>query len=84
MAIRFYISGYSDKILIFVKEFLDIVYECAKLGGFDKTVVENVMGKEKSDCANANSSVTDHSSNNRLLFLLPHTFHDSLIEKVLS
>ena len=48
MAFRIFIAGYSDKLLIFVKEFLDIVHECAKLGGFEKTLVENVMGKKKS------------------------------------
>ena len=84
MAFRIFIAGYSDKLLIFVKEFLDIVHECAKLGGFEKTLVENVMGKKKSDYANANSAVSDHSANNRLLFLLPHTFHNSLMEKALT
>ena len=36
MSIRVKISGYSDKILIFVKEFLEIMRECAKQGGFEK------------------------------------------------
>ena len=84
MAFRIFISGYSDKILDFIKEFLDIVHECAKLGGFEKKLVENAMGKKKSDFANSNADVSNHSANNRLLFLLPHTFHNSLMEKALA
>lgn len=84
LAVRINISGYSDKILNFVKQFLDIMQECAKLGGFEKTLVDNVMGDKKSEFANANSQVGDHATNNRLNFLFPHTFHSSLMEKALS
>ena len=41
------------------------------------------MEKIKSLYANGNLEVDDHAMNNRLLFLIPHTFHDSLMEKVL-
>ena len=37
----------------------------------------------KNEYANWNVEATDHTSNNRLLFLCPHTFHSSLIKKEL-
>ena len=47
IAVRICISGYSDTILSFVKQYLDIMIECAKLGGFEKTLVDNVMAEKR-------------------------------------
>ena len=58
--------------------------DCAKEGGFDDSQVLNSMEKVKQEYANSNLEVEDHAVNNRLLFLIPHTFHDSLMEKVLT
>ena len=84
MAVRIKITGYADKILIFIKMFLDIMLECAKPGGFEKSLVMNAIESKKAYYANDNSNVADHAANNRLLFLFPHTFHNSLMEKALS
>ena len=59
------------------------MFECAKEGGFDEAQVVNSMEKIKSEYANSNLEVGDQATNNRLLFLLPHTFHASLMAKVL-
>ena len=84
MAVRISISGYSDKILLFVKEYLSILHECANQGGFEKTMVQNAMEDIKTKYSNANASVDELATNNRLLFLLTHTFHATLTEKVLA
>ena len=39
---------------------------------------------KKSDYANNNTECTEYAMHNRLLFLFPHTFHDSLMNKVLT
>ena len=79
MVIRIKISGYSDKILDFVKIYLDIMRECARPGGFDKALVKNVMDKIRTKYANDNADIAVHAANNSLLFLFPHTFHSSLM-----
>ena len=84
MAVRIRITGYADKILVFIKMFLDIMLECAKPGRFEKSLILNAIETKKAYYANENSNVADHAANNRLLFLFPHTFHASLMEKALA
>jgi len=43
----------------------------------------NSIESARQNCANANVDVTDYATNNRILFMIPHTFHESLIAKEL-
>ena len=81
-AIQIKIHGFSDKLLDFAQICLDIITRCA-MKDFDESQIANSIESVKAECANSNYDVGDRSANNRLLFLLPHTFHDSLLEKVL-
>ena len=83
MAVHVRITGYSDKLFDFAQTFLDIMFECAKEDGFEETQVINSIEKIKSEYANSNLEVGEQATNNRLLFLLPHTFHASHMETVL-
>ena len=83
MAIGLTFKGFSDKLFIFAEIFIDIMFECAKECGFDNDQVLNSIEKCKIEKANSNIEVDSYAVNNRLLFLLPHTFHSSLIEEVL-
>ena len=58
--------------------------ECAQKDGFDEEQVKNSIEKKKTEYANNNIEASSYAANNRLLFLIPHTFHDSLMEKVLT
>ena len=60
------------------------MFECAKEDGFEESQVVNSIESIKSDYANSNVEVGEQATNNRLLFLVPHSFHDSLMEKVLN
>ena len=84
MAVSLKISGYSDKIFTFAETYINILLECAKQGGFEETLILNSIEQCKSQYANNNVDVRDHTVNNRFLFLFPHTFHDGLMAKVLS
>ena len=84
MAISLNFRGFSDKLFQFAEIFIDILLECAKEGGFDDEQVMNSIEKRKSEYANTNIDVDEHATNNRLLFLLPHTYHDSLMVEVLT
>ena len=84
MAVRLKLSGYSDKIFEFAETYIDIMLGCAKQGGFEESLIWNSMEQCKAAHSNSNYEVSDHSTNNRLLFLLPHTFHEGLMAKVLS
>ena len=35
MAVNLNFSGYSDKLFDFIDQYLDILIECSKIGGFD-------------------------------------------------
>jgi len=43
----------------------------------------NSIESTRQTCVNANVDVTDHAVNNRILFMIPHTYHESLIAKEL-
>ena len=58
--------------------------ECAKKGGFEHSQVMNSIEMKKSEYANNNTVCSEYATHNRLLFLLPHTFNDSLMEEVLT
>ena len=76
------ISGFSQKIFNFAELFIDMLLDSANTE-FDHLQVLNSLQKLKNEYANANVEVTDHTTNNRNLFLYPHTFHSSLIKKEL-
>ena len=52
---------------------------CAKLGGFEKEVIDNVIDDVISEFEDANCDQLDHAANNRICFLHTATFHPSLI-----
>ena len=58
--------------------------ECAKKGGFDHEQVMHSIEKKRAKFANSNIEVENAALNNRILLLIPHTFHDSLMEDVLT
>ena len=84
MGVHLRFSGYSEKIFEFAKTYIDIMLECAKKDGFEESQVDNSIEKVKTDIYNQNFEVDAQASNNRLLYLLPHTFHSELILKVLN
>ena len=83
MGIHLRFSGYSQKIFTFATRYIDIMIECAKKGGFEEGQVDNSIEKVKTELYNANFEVDDVATNNRLLYLLPHTFHHNLMVNVL-
>ena len=83
MAVNLRIKGFSDKLFEFAAAYIDIMLECARPGGFDEDQVLNSMEKKRSKYANNNIEVDSHAFNNRILLLIPHTFHDTHMEKVL-
>lgn len=84
MAVRVWISGYSQKLFEFAETFIEIMLECAKPGGFEHTQIMNSIEKEKSNYANRNLDCTEYATHNRLLFLLPHTFNDKRMAEILT
>ncbi len=82
MGVNLHFEGYSDKLFTFIEEYLDILFECSEKDWTPDEVLNSVetIGAEYT---NSNLDVADHATNNRLLFLIPHTYHNSLIEKVL-
>lgn len=83
MGVRIKTSGYSDKIFDFTKILLDMVFECAKAGAFPKSTVMNAMTVVRAECQNSNDDAEARAANNRLLFLLPHTYHDGILADLL-
>ena len=59
MGIHLKFSGYSEKIFEFANTYIDIMLECAKKGGFEKSRVENSIEKIKTECYNSNFEVED-------------------------
>ena len=57
--------------------------ECARPGGFNQTQVMNSIEKKKTMYTNDLMECADYAMHNRLLFLLPHTFHNDLMGKEL-
>ena len=84
LAVRIKITGYSDTIFDFAKIYLDTMIDCAKPGGFDKNTVMNSMDKKKTAYQNANAEADIRATNNRLLFLVPHSYHATILAQVLS
>ena len=84
MGIHLRFSGYSEKIFTFATRYIDIMIDCAKKGGFEESQVDNSIEKVKTEIYNANYDVDDVATNNRLLYLLPHTFHHNLMFQVLN
>ena len=80
MAVNLRIFGFSDKLFEFVKIYIELLLECANEKGFDRRRVMHSIEKIKSEYANNNIEVDDRAMHNRLLMLIPHTFHDKLME----
>lgn len=83
MAVNIKISGFSDKVFLFAEMFLDIVRTCGRQDGFNQSTVLDSLNEAKAEYANSNIEAQDRANNNRTNFLKPHTFHASLMEKVL-
>ena len=83
MAVRISISGFSDKLFDFTKIYIDQLFKCAEDNHFMKKSVIQSMAKNKQIYANNNVEVDEKASHNRLLMLIPHSFHDKLMEKEL-
>ena len=69
-------SGYNDKLLTFVKLFLDIMMS-TRDSGFDELTVKLAVEKSLKSYKNLNVEVDQRTSNNRIIFLLEDVFHSS-------
>ena len=83
MVINLKISGFSDQIFEFAKDYIQLLLESAN-EGFDSGTVRNSIEHIRTEYANNNIEVDDKATTNRILMLIPHTFHDKLMEKELS
>ena len=81
MAVNLKISGFSDNLFKFAKEYIKILVDSAVKDGFVKNNVRHSIEKIRSEYANNNNEVDDKAGHNRLLMLIPHSFHDKLMEK---
>ena len=79
MAVKLSITGFSDQIFTFAEKYLDFLIECANEDGFNKKTVIQSVNKIKQEYANNNTEVDERATHNRLLMLIPHTFHDKLM-----
>ena len=79
MAIQIHFNGYAETILKFVEEYLEVLRGCAKHGGFEREVIDNVIDDVISEFEDANCDQLDHAANNRICYLHATTFHPSLI-----
>ena len=62
-----------------MEEYLEVLHNCAKKGGFEKEVIDNAIDDIISEFEDANCDQLDHAANNRICFLHSATFHPSLI-----
>ena len=84
MAVILEIKGFSDKILQFAQDYIDIFIGCAEDNGFDRASVLHSIAKKKTAFnAGYNGELDDKAAHNRILMLIPHTFHDNCMEKVM-
>ena len=83
MAVNLKVTGFSDKIFVFAKTYIELLLWCANKDGFDKASVLQAIEKCKQDYANNSTEVDEKATHNRLLMLIPHSFHDKLMEKEL-
>ena len=83
MGVSINITGYSDKIFEFAETYLDILFEHAKPNSFDRKILHNSMNIVKQAYKNNNEKADERATNNRLLFLVPSMFHDSMMASVL-
>ena len=82
MAVNLKISGFSDNLFKFAEMYIKILMESAEKE-FDQDTVRHSVEKIRTEYANNNNEVDDKASHNRLLMLIPHSFHDKLMEKEL-
>ena len=80
MAVNLSITGFSDKIYEFASIYIQLLFDCAKEKGFEANSVKHSIQKKKSVYANNNIEPDDKATHHRILMLIPHTFHDKLIE----
>lgn len=75
-------SGYNDKIAEFIKIFLEMMIRIQQ-DGFGQMMVKLALEKSIKNYKNLNVEVDQRTGNNRLIFLLDHTYHASLVIKEL-
>ena len=75
MGIRLKISGFSDKLFEFASTYIEIFLGCAENGFLQENLMHSIE-KKRAVYENRNAEVCDKASHNRLLMLIPHTFHD--------
>ena len=77
------VRGYNDKILDFIKIYLETMTTYAESQSFEKNVLLNSMMKKKEAYSNSNLEADYRGHNNRDLYLRPHKFHDNVLAKIL-
>jgi secreted Zn-dependent insulinase-like peptidase len=69
-------SGYNDKLLDFIKIFLEIMV-MTQLEGFDEVTIKLAIEKSIKSYKNLNVEVDQCTTNNRLIFLFDQVYHAS-------
>jgi len=82
MALNIKVTGFSDKIFEFTKIYIEEMLSCAE-DGFDRADVLQSIEKIKVEYTNNIAGGEDLAVHNRLLMLIPHTYHDKRVEKEL-
>ena len=84
MAMSIQIEGFSDKVFAFAEIYIKLLLTTAQeKDGFRKSSIKSSIEKIRTEYSNNNNEVGDKASHNRLLMLIPHSFHDKLMEKEL-
>jgi len=74
--------GYNDKLVTFMKLFLEAMMSVRETG-FDSLVVKLAIEKSLKTYRNVNVEVDQRTANNRLIFLLQNVYHASVTCKEL-
>jgi hypothetical protein len=75
-------QGYSSTLPNFVKLFVATMHKHSETP-FSESIVKVATEKLYKQYKNANVDVYGRCNNNRLLHLIPHKFHSTLVEKEL-
>ena len=82
LGLVFSFEGYSEKLLAFAATFVDLMTQCATVGGFGD-LVPSALEKQHKKYKNVNVEVDVRCNSNRLLYLMPDWHHSTHMEQLL-